>query len=509
MFIDRNLTIRQKLRLILMTVSTVAVTLACLAFITLSMILWRRSVIQDLRSVAEIVENNCLASLAFDIPEDADSVLSSLRDKKSVVSAIIYLPDGRVFGAHPPERRSAPPAAPSMSEGYEFGRRSLVIRHPILLNRAPVGVLRIENDLGEAYRALGRQVGVTIAALALALGAAYLLSGRLERRVSEPVLSLTATARAVAGGDYNVRATEEGGSDETGVLTRAFNQMLSGISERDAALRKEVTIRRRAEAQLQALNVTLEQRVAQRTSALERSNQDLEQFASMASHDLQEPLRMVGSYVQVLERRYKGKIDAEADKYIKYAVDGALRMQRMINGLLAYSRVTTRGDAFEDVSCEEALKGSLLNLKGAINESTAKVSHDALPSVSGDRIQLEQLFQNLIGNAIKYRSEAPPLIHVSAEKNDSEWTFSVKDNGIGIDPAYHERIFEIFERLHDEKEYPGTGIGLAVCKRIVERHGGRIWVDSQLGQGSTFRFAIPMKRGDEDAQRTDSRHLAG
>ena len=200
---------------------------------------------------------------------------------------------------------------------------------------------------------------------------------------------------------------------------------------------------------------------------------------------------MVASYTQLLSRRYKGKLDADADEFIAFAVDGASRMQRLIQDLLAYSRVGTKGMDLLETSSEDALHQALINLRGAIEESGALVTHDPLPAVLADEMQLIQLFQNLVGNAIKYQRPGVPMVHVSAARNGGkQWLFSVRDNGLGIDPQYFERIFGMFQRLHKREEFAGTGIGLAICKKIVERHGGSISVESQPGQGSTFRFTL-------------------
>ena len=229
----------------------------------------------------------------------------------------------------------------------------------------------------------------------------------------------------------------------------------------------------------------------QKVDELKRSNEELGQFAYIASHDLQEPLRMVASYTQLLSRRYKGKLDADADEFIAFAVDGASRMQRLIQDLLAFSRVGSKGRDLLETSSEDALEQALINLRGAIEASSAVVTHDPLPAVLADEMQLIQLFQNLVGNAIKYHKPGVPHVHVSAAKNGGKnWDFSIKDDGLGIDPQYFERIFGMFQRLHKRDEFAGTGIGLAICKKIVERHGGSISVESQLGHGSTFHFAL-------------------
>jgi len=275
------------------------------------------------------------------------------------------------------------------------------------------------------------------------------------------------------------------------LMQQTHDELEQKVKERTAELAKanielqaEIIERKRAEEVLR-----------ERTEALERSNSELEKFAYVASHDLQEPLRMVASYTQLLAKRYKGRLDTDADEFIAYAVDGATRMQVLINDLLTYSRVSTKGNDLKPTYCGTVLEHTLENLKQSLEESGAQVTCDPLPTVMADDVQLGQLFQNLIGNAIKFRSEESPQIYISAKRNEDKWVFSVRDNGIGIDPEFHKRIFVIFQRLHKRGEYPGTGIGLAVCNKIVERHAGHIWVESNPKEGSTFYFTIPLRGG--------------
>jgi signal transduction histidine kinase len=274
----------------------------------------------------------------------------------------------------------------------------------------------------------------------------------------------------------------------------------------------DMLARIRAERELAALNKELERRVLERTEELDssnkslqaaivvrqeteaelrRSNQELEQFAYVASHDLQEPLRMVGSYVQLLAKRYQGKLDTDADEFIAFALDGAHRMHGLIDDLLAYSRVGTRAAALTPTDANVVLDAALTNLKLTVEEAGALVTHDRLPTVRADSGQLGHVFQNLVSNALKFRGSDPPRVHIAATRRDGEWCFSVQDNGIGIDPQYFDRIFVIFQRLHNREHYAGTGVGLAIAKKIVERHGGRIWVESEPGRGANFRFTLP------------------
>lgn len=259
-----------------------------------------------------------------------------------------------------------------------------------------------------------------------------------------------------------------------------------GLARLPEAVRRALQEKRQLRLRRQA-----EEDLARKVEELARSNAELEQFAYIASHDLQEPLRMVAAYTQLLAERYRGRLDADADKFMGYACEGAIRMQALIQDLLAFSRVGRNNNACQLVECDAAMEQVLLSLGPAIRESGAVVTHPALPAVWADRSQMTQVFQNLIGNAIKFRGNEPPAISVRAEKTGEHWLFSVSDNGIGIDPQYAESVFVVFQRLHTRTEYAGNGIGLAICKKIVERCGGKIWVESQPGHGSTFKFTIP------------------
>ena len=286
--------------------------------------------------------------------------------------------------------------------------------------------------------------------------------------------------------------------DESQRAQAALKEKAAELARSNTDLQHSAQEVKSAKEKLERVNSMLTVQAAE----LSRSNTELEQFAYVASHDLQEPLRMVASYVQLLARRYKGKLDSEAEEFIGFAVDGSKRMQALIQALLAYSRIGTKAQQFAPTDCEVVLEMALKNLQIAIEDSQARITHEPLPTVMGDATQLGQLFQNLIGNAIKFRGEKLPAVHVAAERQGQEWLFSFRDDGIGIDPQYAERIFVIFQRLHTKEEYPGTGIGLALCRKIVERHGGRIWVESEPQSGSTFRFTLSAEdyaKGDKQS----------
>ncbi len=328
-------------------------------------------------------------------------------------------------------------------------------------------------------------------------GALCLYSGEPDSFDDEQILLLDSLAADIsfalesAERERRRKAAEEDLARYSEHLEEMVEERTVELEELNEKLTLEVRVRKEAEDAMAKVNRV----IGKKNRELEGVNKELESFTYSASHDLQEPLRIVAGYVQLLARRYKGRLEPEADEFINYAVDATVRMQALINDILSYSRVGARHLKFKPVDCERVLGRALSDLKAAAQEAGAIVTHDPLPAVMADETQMERLFDNLLGNAIKYCAGKAPEVHVSAIEGPDGWLFRFRDNGIGIDPRHHERIWIMFQRLHGKNEYSGTGIGLAICKKVVENHGGRIWVESAPGQGSTFCFTIPHRRG--------------
>lgn len=345
-----------------------------------------------------------------------------------------------------------------------------------------LGILRDRRDQAVAELAgWTRLVVASLVALSLAaVAVGVVLWVTLRRWIAEPLAELAADARAVSSGEVHHRVVASG-PGEIARLADDVERMRVALVEQLAEL--EASSAQVAEAH---------DRLAEQAEELRRSNRDLEQFAYVASHDLQEPLRKVASFTQLLQKRYGGQLDERADQYIGFAVDGAKRMQQLIQDLLGFSRVGRLGGELADVPLAEALDDALDNLEHLVEESGVTITHDELPVVRGERPLLVQLLQNLVGNAIKFRDpDRPPTVHLGAVRMGESWQLDCRDNGIGIDPRYAERVFVIFQRLHPKDVYEGTGIGLALCKKIVEYHGGRIWIDEVDGPGTSVCWTLP------------------
>ena len=489
MWLEHHVSIRHRMMAVVMGTSAVAAIFGSVCYVVVAVAMNWQDTVRDSLSLARITGENCEAALAFQIPSDAENILASLKSKSSVSRAVLYAPDGRRFAAYSRDGGDESPPRGLVSARYQDG--ALWVSHPIVKDNRPLGKIYLRDDLAFLRQSFRRDLVILAAVTALALLTAYAVARGLVPYVTRPVLRLAETARAVSDRqDYGVRA-DVGSPDEIGVLAGALNEMLYGIQSREAALRK-------ANAELEAAHGDLERKVRERTAELARSNRDLEQFAYIASHDLQEPLRKVKSFTQLFAQHYAGKLDEQGSRYIEFVVDGAERMQALIQDLLMYSRVSRVDLEREDADLNSVLAEALCNLETAIRDARGVVTADRLPRLPVNARMIGMVLQNLVSNAVKFRGTAPPRVHVSVRRQEGEWTFTVRDNGIGIEPRHFDRLFQIFQRLHTRREYPGTGIGLALCKKVVERHGGRIWVESEPGKGSGFSFTLP-ERAPEGA----------
>jgi signal transduction histidine kinase len=476
--------IRAKLIAIVMITTCAALALVAGALAAFDAITHRQTMKKDLQTMAEFARENSTAALTFENAADARDVLGAFLSQPEVMSACLYQSSGDLFASYvQPRLGGACPAHPRWDVSG-FRGDSLIVYQLVPLGGEHPATLRLEASVAQLHRRVRLFGLVLVVVVSGSLLAAFALSSRLQRVVSRPILELASTARQIsAGRDYALRAPQWT-DDEIGVAVAAFNQMLGRIQEADKALR--------------SLNATLEQRVAERTAAaeeraaaLKRSNEELEQFAYVASHDLQEPLRAISSYAQLVERRTGGQLGEDVDLYVRHLIGGASRMRALINDLLEFSRVGRQKPHRVPVDVDAVLGAVLDDLAAGIAEQRAQVTRGPLPTVWADRGQLTQVLTNLISNAIRFRGEAEPVIHVRAERLADRWRFSVRDNGIGIEARHLERVFIIFQRLHG-RERPGTGIGLAICRKIVAAHGGTIWAESEPGRGSTFFFTFPL-----------------
>jgi len=457
-----RLTIRQKLVLILLTTCGVAVLLSAIAFMVVSEFTLRNFLEQQMMNLSRVTGYNAQAALEFEVEEDATRILNGLSTRDSIMFAGLYTPAKKplaIYHRKDIDPHLQNPSFPS-SESAKIDD-SLHVSSPIIQDGRVIGYIYLRDDMSEIRHLRMLTFQMVLLFLILALAIAYFILLRLQSFISGPIIHLAETARRVSDEkNYNLRATMES-HDEVGFLIESFNSMLEQIELRDADL--------------------------------VRSNKELEQFAYVASHDLQEPLRMVTSYLQLLSRRYSEKLDQDADEFISYAVDGAKRMQTLIQDLLAFSRVGTRKLHLQPVQLKKTMEDVIKTIQSSIKEAKAKITIGPLPVVHGEPSLLAQLFQNLLTNAIKYHGDTAPIIEISALEEGEGQVISVKDNGIGISKEFAEKVFVIFQRLHTKEEYPGTGIGLAICKKIVERHQGKIWFESKEGEFTIFHVWLPSR----------------
>jgi signal transduction histidine kinase len=473
----RDISIQSKITLLVMATCSSALILAGILLIMYQQSALRESRIHQIISIAHVLGNNSTAALEFNDSRAGIEMLGALRSDSQITAASLLGQNGQSFAGYV---RSDPAFEPSElflveKDHYQINGNYLVVYCPIYLTGAKIGTVIIKSSLQDLYSRLTNYAIIVAVIIIVAMLAAYMISFSLQRFLSAPLLHLARVARKISSNkNYSLRAKRYGG-DEIGQVIDQFNAMLDQIERQESSLTR-------------------------RTDELARSNKELERFAYIASHDLQAPLRMVASYADLLRIRYREQLDDQAQQYLDKTIEGASRMQTLINDLLAYSRVGRLDKEPETVNLDQVLQEVLQNLEPLIKQSDARISHCALPLVKGHRTQLLQVFQNILNNAIKFRGQEPLIVDIAARREGQFWVIRVSDNGIGIENKYLDKIFIIFQRLHNKSEYPGTGIGLAVCKRIIEFHGGRIWVESEPGIGSVFLFSL--KAADSDSELT-------
>ena len=487
-----KLSLRRKLTAVIMLVTVSALLLACLGFIGFEYYATRKALVNDLNSLADVLGFNSRAALRFQDKTAAETTLASMQAKPNIVAASLYLPDRKLFATWSRHPAYHARYAASLSEGRRFGGETLWMFQPVVHDGETIGYLYLESDLREITGRIQLLAGILCVVLLVATLAALWMSAKLQTVVTQPILQLAETARVVSEkNDYSLRAPNSY-RDEVGVLIDSFNQMLTQIERGDASLKAEIAERKVAEEKLQ-----------QFAARLQASNQELTDFAHVASHDLQEPLRKIQAFGDRLHSKYAATLGETGQDYLRRMIDAALRMQTLITDLLQFSRITTKAQPFALVDLDEIARGVLSDLEVRIEQTKGVVEVSPLPKIDADALQMRQLFQNLIGNALKFRKpDAPPVIRVSGTVRNGaappRLELVVQDNGIGFEQKHADRIFVIFQRLHGRGEFEGTGIGLAICKKIVERHDGSIHAASAPGEGATFVISLPIthKPGD-------------
>jgi PAS domain S-box-containing protein len=593
----RDIPIKQKLMVITMATTTVALALAAIGIVAFDAFLFRQSLTRDLSALSRIIADNSTAALAFNDPRAATETLAALRARPHLATACIYRVDGSLLAKYTRQDGVSVCPPPTEHDEFRFSNTDLTVSHAIFLSGRRIGTLLMLYDLDEIFERMKLYGTTVLGVLLLSSLIAFLLSSSLRAAIATPISHLVRATKSVAQtNDYSVRAQKVSG-DELGVLVDRFNEMLAGIQSRDnhliTALRDREEALRDAESarerfrfmaesmpqkiftatpggevnylnrqwmeftglsfeQLQnwgwiqfihpddldsnllswrhsietgepfhfqhrcrradgvyrwhlsrahamrdasgnismwiASNTDIHEQ-KEKEEELRRANEDLQQFAYSASHDLQEPIRNVAVYSEIVAKRYHSLLDPDGQQFLGFLTEGGRRLATLIDDLLAYTRagVVEAGIATADAST--VLQQVLSSLSESIRQCEGNVTFDSLPEICMSQTHLQQVLQNLIGNALKYRKQEPPEIHISAIYQGAAWRFSVRDNGIGIDPEYKEKIFGVFKRLH--RNYSGTGIGLAICQRVVARYGGRIWVESSPGKGATFFFTVP------------------
>ena len=493
MFGSLNTSLKNRLIIIQVITAIVAITLSGFFFVASTYKTYNDREVNSLYSIAKVVGDNIVPTLEFSgdvftFQEDAENTLSSLQIHSNIKNAAILDKRGQLFANYVGNEASSYVFEyPALQEDlyYTSDGNFINVYYKLRNDEDFLGTMCLRADL-QSSSILQQFIKISAIVLLIGLLVSFIISTFLQRSISSPILKLVSSMRKVsANQDFSLRAEAEG-VDEIQELSSVFNDMLEQIQKRDQSL-----IEARDELEVRVEERTKE--LQEKTKELEMSNQELEQFAYVASHDLQEPLRMIGSFSQLIMRRNKEKFDDETKEFFEYIIDGVSRMQNLISDLLSFSRVGTQKMEVKNTDLALVVAKCINNLRHTIEENNVQISTENLPVLAVDETKIMQLFQNLISNAIKFRNDHSPTIHIYSQERENDWVFAVKDNGIGIDKEYSDKIFMIFQRLH-KNTYPGTGIGLAICKKIAELHGGNIWFESEPGIGSTFFFTLKKRQ---------------
>jgi len=463
---------------IIILISGVVLLVTCISFFAYEFYVFRKTTTEKLSTIGKIISTNSTAALAFDDSENAKEILAALKAEPHIVAAALYNKDGELFSKYSADRRDTNffPKKPQQ-DGYRYIRSHIDGFEPILQDERRLGTLYLRSDLGGMYDRFRVFGVVAILVIFLSFILAYLLSMILQKSISKPILTLSETAKVISNQkDYSVRAVKSG-NDEVGGLTNAFNNMLEEIEKQNKTLSE--------------FNKNLEQKVSDRTEQLETVNKELESFSYSISHDLRAPLRGVVGFAAILEEDYGNKLDDEGKRIISVIKNNTLKMGRLIDDLLTFSRMSRQDIMRTNIATNKMVRDVIEDLVPGDKKPAIHWDIQNLPDLKGDINAIRQVWVNLISNAVKYSAtKKQPQIEIGSFKSNGQTVLYIKDNGVGFDEKYKNKLFQVFQRLHSEQDFEGTGIGLAIIKKIISKHGGHVWAEGEKDKGACFSFSL-------------------